>query len=169
MSVHAVAAPDYEDETGPDIVSGYLETLALVERVHRLLLEVVRDAFERAGRDDLTAVQALLLFNIGSKTMTAGELRGRGYYQGSNVSYNLKKLVEAGYVDHSRSEADRRAVRIRLTEKGMDVHFLVADLFRRHAEEIGETGRLGPDGLARLNDGLRGLDRYWSEETRQIG
>jgi DNA-binding MarR family transcriptional regulator len=160
--------PDYEDEAGPEVLTGYLEMLALVERLHRLLLEVVRDEFERAGRLDINAVQALLLFNIGNKTMTAGELRHRGYYQGSNVSYNLKKLVEAGYIDHRRSDTDRRAVRIRLTEKGMDVHFLVADLFRRHSEELGMADRLGPDGLERLNAGLRTVDRYWSEELRYV-
>ena len=169
MSLSTALAPQYDDESGPETLTGYLETLALVERLHRLLLEVVRDAFERAGRQDINAVQALLLFNIGAKTMTAGELRSRGYYQGSNVSYNLKKLVEAGYIHHARSEMDRRAVRIRLTEKGMDVHFLVADLFRRHAEDLGEGAHLGAGGIGALNAGLRGLDRYWSEQTRHIG
>jgi len=168
MSIEAVIAPAYDDEIGADPLSDYLETLVLVERLHRLLLDVIKDEFERAGRFDINAVQALLLFNIGAKTMTAGELRNRGYYQGSNVSYNLRKLVETGYVHHRRSEVDRRAVRIRLTEKGMDVHFLVADLFRRHAEELGGPDRLGEDGLARLNVALRGMDRYWSEETRYV-
>jgi len=168
MSIEAVIAPAYDDEIGADPLSDYLETLVLVERLHRLLLDVIKDEFERAGRFDINAVQALLLFNIGAKTMTAGELRNRGYYQGSNVSYNLRKLVETGYVHHRRSEVDRRAVRIRLTEKGMDVHFLVADLFRRHAEELGGPDRLGEDGLARLNAALRGVDRYWSEETRYV-
>jgi DNA-binding MarR family transcriptional regulator len=168
MNAQTAMIPDYEDETGPQVLTGYLEMLALVERLHRLLLEVVRDEFERAGRLDINAVQALLLFNIGNKTMTAGELRHRGYYQGSNVSYNLKKLVEAGYIDHRRSDTDRRAVRIRLTEKGMDVHFLVADLFRRHADELAMADRLGPAGLDRLNADLRRVDRYWSEELRYV-
>ena len=103
MNAQTAMIPDYEDETGPQVLTGYLEMLALVERLHRLLLEVVRDEFERAGRLDINAVQALLLFNIGNKTMTAGELRHRGYYQGSNVSYNLKKLVEAGYIEIGRA------------------------------------------------------------------
>ena len=96
----------------------YLEALTLIERLHRRLLDVIKDEFDRKGRADINAVQALLLFNIGDKELTAGELRTRGYYLGSNVSYNLKKLVEMGFLDHQRSRVDRRSVRIKLTEKG---------------------------------------------------
>ena len=90
----------------------------MVERLHRLLLDVVKDEFERLGIIDINSVQALLLFNIGDNEVTAGELKTRGYYQGSNVSYNLKKLVEYGYMHHQKCDVDRRAVRVRLTEKG---------------------------------------------------
>ena len=96
-------------------MTGYLEALALVERLHRLLLDVIKDEFERVGVLEINAVQALLLFNIGDNEVTAGELKTRGYYQGSNVSYNLKKLVEMGYMHHQRCEIDRRSVRVRLT------------------------------------------------------
>src|SRR2546421_4294539 len=95
----------------------YLEALTLIERLHRRLLDVIKDEFDRRGRADINAVQALLLFNIGDKELTAGELRTRGYYLGSNVSYNLKKLVEMQFLDHQRSRIDRRSVRIKLTEK----------------------------------------------------
>ena len=96
----------------------YLEALTLVERLHRRLLDVIKDEFDRRSRADINSVQALLLYNIGDKELTAGELRTRGYYLGSNVSYNLKKLVEMGFLDHQRSRIDRRSVRIKLTEKG---------------------------------------------------
>ena len=43
----------------------YLESLALIERLHRLLLDVIKDEFERLGVLEINAVQALLLFNIG--------------------------------------------------------------------------------------------------------
>lgn len=168
MSVSAALAPAYDDEIGTDLLSGYLETLALVERLHRLLLDVIKDEFERIGRFELNAVQALLLFNIGSKIMTAGELKNRGYYQGSNVSYNLKKLVEGGYIDHQRCDVDRRSVRVRLTEKGMDVHQMIADLFRRHAEDLCSADRLRPQGLEGMNRDLRSVERYWTEEIRYI-
>ncbi len=102
-------------------MTGYLDALALVERLHRLLLDVIKDEFERVGVLEINAVQALLLFNIGDHEVTAGELKTRGYYQGSNVSYNLKKLVEMGYMHHQRCEIDRRSVRVRLTEKGRNI------------------------------------------------
>ena len=100
---------------------GYLEALSLVERLHRLLLDVIKDEFERVGVLEINAVQALLLFNIGDNEVTAGELKSRGYYQGSNVSYNLKKLVDMGDMHHQRCEIDRRSVRVKLTEKGRKV------------------------------------------------
>ena len=168
MSMTATVAPAHGDETGQDLLSGYLETLALIERLHRLLLDVIKDEFERVGKFDINSVQALLLFNIGSKVMTAGELKNRGYYQGSNVSYNLKKLVEMGYIDHQRCDVDRRSVRVRLTDTGMEVHTMVSELFNRHAEELGTSDRLRRDGIEGMNEDLRSVERYWTEEIRYI-
>src|ERR1700690_3810857 len=110
----------------------YLEALTMVERLHRRLLDVIKDEFDRRGRSDVNAVQALLLYNIGDKELTAGELRTRGYYLGSNVSYNVKKLVEMGYLHHQRSRVDRRSVRIKLTDKGQEVRDIVETLGRAH-------------------------------------
>ncbi|MER2535647.1 MAG: winged helix DNA-binding protein, partial [Rhizobiaceae bacterium] len=103
------------------IRSLYMESLQLVERLHRRLLDVIKDEFDRNGRSDINAIQALLLFNIGNAELTAGELRSRGYYLGSNVSYNLKKLVDLGFINHQRSRIDRRSVRVSLTPKGQEV------------------------------------------------
>ena len=110
-------------------MSGYLDALAMVERLHRLLLDVIKDEFERVGALEINAVQALLLFNVGENELTAGELKTRGYYQGSNVSYNLKKLVDMGYMHHQRCQLDRRSVRVKLTPKGRTVREMVARLF----------------------------------------
>lgn len=110
-----------------------MEALTLVERLHRRLLDVIKDEFDRVGRDDVNSVQALLLFNIGGSELTAGELRTRGYYLGSNVSYNLKKLVEGGYVKHERSRIDRRSVRVSLTDKGREVAAIVDRLYDQSA------------------------------------
>lgn len=168
MTTSVAMAPGYEDELGHDEVVGYLESLALIERLHRLLLDVIKDELERIGRLDINAVQALLLFNIGHKTMTAGELKNRGYYQGSNVSYNLKKLVESGYIDHQRCEMDRRSVRVRLTEKGIEVHHIVAELFRRHADELSGLDGFDERGLEGMNRDLRTVERYWTQEVRYL-
>ncbi|MBK5946755.1 MarR family transcriptional regulator [Rhodobacter veldkampii DSM 11550] len=150
------------------LLHGYLESLALVERLHRLLLDVVKDEFERLGVLDINAVQALLLFNVGDNEVTAGELKSRGYYQGSNVSYNLKKLVETGYMHHQRCEIDRRSVRVRLTPQGRDLRDAVAALFARHAEGMQAHGVLGAEAIEDVNRTLRRMERYWTDQIRYI-
>jgi DNA-binding MarR family transcriptional regulator len=147
---------------------GYLDSLSLLERLHRLLLDVIKDEFERLGILDINAVQALLLFNIGENEVTAGELKTRGYYQGSNVSYNLKKLVEMGYMHHQRCEIDRRSVRVRLTEKGRNVRDVVSALFARHADGLEKHGVLTLDGLDRQSHALKRMERFWTDQIRYI-
>jgi len=147
---------------------GYLEALSLVERLHRLLLDVIKDEFERVGVLEINAVQALLLFNIGDNEVTAGELKSRGYYQGSNVSYNLKKLVEMGFMHHQRCEIDRRSVRVRLTEKGRHIRDVVAELFARHADGLEDKGVLGPAGVSEITISLKRMERYWTDQIRYI-
>lgn len=149
-------------------MGSYLEALALVERLHRLLLDVIKDEFERVGVIEINAVQALLLFNVGDNEVTAGELKTRGYYQGSNVSYNLKKLVETGFMHHQRCEIDRRSVRVRLTQKGRDIRDVISELFARHAEGLETKGVLGPDGIAEISGSLRRVERYWTDQIRYI-
>ncbi|MCU0800495.1 MAG: winged helix DNA-binding protein [Rhodobacteraceae bacterium] len=146
----------------------YLENLSLIERLHRLLLDVVKDEFERLRILEINAVQALLVFNIGENEVTAGELKSRGYYQGSNVSYNLKKLVELGYMHHQRSEIDRRSVRVRLTEKGRKVRSALTELFAKHAETLEKRGVLGTEGIDDINRSLKRMERFWTEQIRYI-
>ncbi|MEM9438722.1 MAG: winged helix DNA-binding protein [Pseudomonadota bacterium] len=168
MSIHSMVGQGAAGSQSGGFISSYLESLALVERLHRLLLDVIKDEFERVGVLEINAVQALLLFNIGDNEVTAGELKTRGYYQGSNVSYNLKKLVEMGYMHHQRCEIDRRSVRVRLTEQGRDVRDVVAELFSRHAEGLQSTGVLGSGGIDDINSALRRVERYWSDQIRYI-
>lgn len=142
----------------------YLESLTLVERLHRRLLDVIKDEFDRMGRSDVNSVQALLLFNIGDSELTAGELRTRGYYLGSNVSYNLKKLVDTGYINHERSRTDRRSVRVSLTEKGLGVAEIVHDLYERHLKSIEQVGGVGAEDFMALNKSLQRLERFWTDQ-----
>lgn len=168
MGTSAALGIEREEDGALELYTGYLETLALIERLHRLLLDTIKGEFDRLGLLDINPVQALLLFNIGTKTVTAGELKNRGYYQGSNVSYNLKKLVELGYIDHQRCDVDRRSVRVRLTDKGVEVHRAVAGLFQRHAAELGGADRLRTRGIEGMNRDLRSVERYWTDEIRQL-
>ena len=142
----------------------YLEGLNLIERLHRRLLDVIKDEFERHGEPEVNSVQALLLFNIGDCELTAGELKTRGHYQGSNVSYNLKKLVDAGYVNHERSSSDRRSVRVRLTPRGQEIRQKVDELFNRQLHSLQEVAGLSTEEFDRLNRALSRLERYWTDQ-----
>jgi DNA-binding MarR family transcriptional regulator len=108
------------------------------------------------------------MFNVGDNEVTAGELKTRGYYQGSNVSYNLKKLVEMGYMHHQRCEIDRRSVRVRLTAKGREIRDIVAGLFGNHARGLQDREVLSMDGIDEITTALRRVERYWSDQIRYI-
>lgn len=168
MSVHSQLEISRGTARATSFMGSYLEALTLVERLHRLLLDVIKDEFERLGVLEINAVQALLLFNIGEHEVTAGELKTRGYYQGSNVSYNLKKLVEMEYMHHQRCEIDRRSVRVRLTEKGRRIRDIVSELFAGHAEGLVSRGVLDHSGLDEITSALKRVERYWADQIRYI-
>lgn len=144
----------------------YLETLNLVERLHRQLLDVIKDELDRRDEREINSVQALLLFNVGDQELTAGELRTRGHYLGSNVSYNLKKLVDLGYIHHERSEVDRRSVLVRLTAKGEAVRDMLRELFGRHLGSLEAVGNVATADLEGLNASLRRIERFWIDQVR---
>ncbi|MCC6982062.1 MAG: winged helix DNA-binding protein [Bauldia sp.] len=164
ITARKVPSPFEKPVEKTDLRSLYLETLTLVERLHRRLLDVIKDEFDRSGRSDVNSVQALLLFNVGDSELTAGELRTRGYYLGSNVSYNLKKLVEMGYLHHQRSRMDRRSVRVSLTEKGREIADVVNRLYERHVRSIDQVGGINPDDFKTLNRSLQRLERFWTDQ-----
>ena len=163
MKAVATAADVAERNEAP-VQPLYLEALTLVERLHRRLLDVIKDEFDRRGRADINSVQALLLYNIGDKELTAGELRTRGYYLGSNVSYNLKKLVELGFLDHQRSRIDRRSVRISLTAQGQEIRRIVDALYQKHVKTVEKVGGISNDEFATLNKSLHRLERFWTDQ-----
>jgi len=142
----------------------YLDCLALIERLHRRLLDVLKDHLERGGWADVNPVQALLVYNIGEHEMTAGELKNRGYYQGSNVSYNLKKLVEMGYLHHNPAQHDRRAVRISLTDRGRQLRDAIDAMYDEHLQAMASHGAMSEEDIASLRSALRGLERFWGDQ-----
>src|ERR671916_1313897 len=163
-SVARAVEPAERDVRFDHIRPLYLDALTLVERLHRGLLELIKDESDRRGRSDINSVQALLLYNVGDKELTAGELRTRGYYLGSNVSYNLKKLVEMGFLDHQRSRVDRRSVRIKLTDKGREVRMIVDELYKKHVRTVEQVGGINADEFAGLNKALHRLERFWTDQ-----
>ncbi len=144
----------------------YLQALRLIERLHRLLLDVIKDEFDRKGGAELNSVQALLLYNIGDSELTAGELKTRGYYLGSNVSYNLKKLVDMGYIHYKRSDTDRRSVRVSLTQRGLDARDTVNKLYHRQLGSVQTVGEVTGEDVKGLNKALVRLERFWSDQIR---
>lgn len=137
----------------------YLETIRLTERLHRQFLEVVKNELEGLGIEDLNNVQSLILFNIGRNEYTVGELTGRGYYLGSNVSYNVRKMVEHGYLVQERSTHDRRSVRVRLTDKGIALWEKLDAMFDRQVTALAALE--SADDLESANGAYKRLERFW--------
>lgn len=151
---------------GADLMPLYLESLTLVERLHRRMLDLVKDEFDRAEIHDLTSAQAMILFNIGDAELAAGELIKRGYYLGSNVSYNLKKLLALGYVHSRPSPADRRSISVSLTERGRAVAGIVDRLYERHVSWIdGLDGSLAVTDIHNIRHALRRLERFLTDQV----
>src|SRR5436305_2093731 len=138
----------------------YLEAISLVERLHRRFLEIVKLELDGLGIHDINNVQGMILFNIGDARMTVGELTQRGCYLGSNVSYNVKKLVETGYLEQERSTHDRRAIHHTLTKKGLSLRDQLSLMHQRHVEMLKETAVTQAD-LEAVIVTLGRLERFW--------
>jgi len=147
------------------VFDAYSSIVQLIERLHRHFLDVLRAELRRVGREDINAVQALLLYNIGRDDVVIRDLRDRGYYHGSNVSYNIKKLSELGYLVQERSEHDRRATRLRLTERGHEVCALVGDLQRALVGSL-QRHNVSDQDLRGASSVLEHLERTWTDYIR---
>ena len=145
-----------------DAKQTFLDCIRLIERLHRRFLDVVKTELDRLGIEDINNVQAVLLSNIENENLTIGELTYRGYYMGSNVSYNVKKLVENGYLVHERSAHDRRTTRVRLSDKGHLVVGAVNNLFEHNVSALSGLG-LAKDEFGAVIGNLRVLERFWSD------
>lgn len=146
------------------IHQAYGESVMLLERMRRRLLDVVDAELNRVGRADVNAAQAVLLYHIGHNELTVAELRTRGYYGGADVSYNLKRLVETGFLNRQRSERDRRSIIIRLTEKGHEVRGLIDVVYERQIATVETIAGMSSSDLKALNGLLRRLERFWADQ-----
>jgi DNA-binding MarR family transcriptional regulator len=142
----------------------YYETIHIIERLHRQSLDVLKLELDRLGIQDINNVQSLILYSIGSDQLTVGELTLRGYYLGSNVSYNLKKMVEAGYLVQERSLHDRRSVRIKVSPKGAALRLKLDDFFDRDGRHLVDAG-MSQKELGTLSEMLNKLERFWASQT----
>ncbi len=147
------------------MTSQYYETIQMIERLHRYFLDVVKVELDRKGVEDINNVQAMILYNIGHDTMTVGELTHRGYYLGSNVSYNVKKMSENGYIEQERSVHDKRSIRVKLTDKGSDLYGILNKMFSRHEGRLDGT-KLTEETLKGTVNTLQMVERFWNAQTQ---
>jgi DNA-binding MarR family transcriptional regulator len=145
---------------GGQVHDNYIKIIALVEQLHRQFLERVRLELDGLDIRDINNVQALLLFNIGEAQMTVSELSLRGCYLGSNVTYNIKKTAENGYLAQERSTHDRRVTYVRLTEKGAKLRDKLQQMHQRQVDALHQTAITDED-LQALTRTLNRLERFW--------
>lgn len=148
--------------------SAYYDSINLIERLHRQFLDVLKSELERAGIFDINNVQSMILHNIGHDELTVGELTIRGYYLGSNVSYNVKKMVENGYLGQERSIHDKRSVRVKLTDKGRKLHEAITRLYKAHESKLEGAG-LAATRLDSMNKVLNDLEAFWADQMGKGG
>jgi DNA-binding MarR family transcriptional regulator len=146
--------------TNESRMDGYFKVISLVERLHRQFLELVKLELDGLGIHDINNVQGMMLFSIGDAEMTVGELTLRGCYLGSNVSYNVKKMVENGYLVQQRSLHDRRSIHVHLTAKGRKLRDNLTEMHQRHYEMLSQAG-LTADDLQGVGIMLRRLEQFW--------
>ncbi len=146
----------------------YYDTIQMIERLHRHFLDVLKVELDRKGVQDINNVQSMILYNIGSDELTVGELTIRGYYLGSNVSYNVKKMVENGYLAQERSVHDKRSIRVKLSEKGIELRDMITDMFTRHEQKI-EGTELTAERLSDMNNTMRMMEKFWAGQTDFTG
>lgn len=145
-------------------ITPYYDAIQLIERLHRHFLDVLKVELDKRNIQDINNVQSMILYNVGEDEMTVGELTIRGYYLGSNVSYNVKKMVENGYLVQERSVHDKRSIRVHLSEKGMELRQMISEMFRRHEKQI-EGTEITTERLDELNQTLKMLERFWAQQT----
>ncbi|MEQ1790310.1 MAG: winged helix DNA-binding protein [Rickettsiales bacterium] len=144
----------------------YTESILLIERLHRRFLDVIKAELDRLKIDDVNNVQTLILYNISDEQLTIGELTNRGYYLGSNVSYNVKKLVENGYLIQERAPHDKRSTRIKLSDKAVDLCGKIDELYQRNIDVLSkETDAVA---LSTLNNTLSQLETFWTNYINNI-
>lgn len=144
----------------------YTESILLIERLHRRFLDVIKTELDRMKIDDINNVQTLILYNISGEQLTIGELTNRGYYLGSNVSYNVKKLVENGYLVQERAPHDKRSTRIKLSDKGLKLCEKIDELYQRNVEHVAKL--MDVNALKTLNTTLGQLERFWTDFINNV-
>jgi len=139
----------------------YFDSIMLIERLHRQFLEVIRVELDRIQIRDISNVQCFILYNIGKSRLSVGEVTNRGYYLGSNVTYNLKKMVENGYINQEQSLHDKRSSHISLSQKGLSLYEHFERILNDHAKNMKHNG-ISDEDLKALKNILQKLENFWT-------
>lgn len=148
--------------------TSYHEAIQLIERLQRRFFDVLKAELDKKAILDINPVQAMMLYKIGDDEMTVGELTLRGYYIGSNVSYNVKELEKTGYLEKARSIHDKRSFRVKVSEKGQKICDIISTMLQSH------TGKIAPfdmdlQEIDDVNLTLRSLEKFWASESSFSG
>lgn len=130
------------------------------ERNYKLFLDIIKREIDKLKYTDITAIQALILLNLGDNVVTISEVISRGYYIGSNASYNVKKLVKSGYITQVSSNYDKRAVLLKLTPKATTLCAKIDKSIEAQMNGLEKTIK----GKLDLKSGiefLKTIERFW--------
>lgn len=149
-------------------VNQYFELFQMIERLHRRFLDVLKVELDKKSILDINNVQCMLLYNIGESEMTVGEITLRGYYLGSNVSYNLKKIVEHGYLIQEKSVHDKRSSRVKLSEKGRNLITVMDEIFTSQVEGLSKTP-LSEADISNMKSAFLNLEKFLTSQASFTG
>jgi DNA-binding MarR family transcriptional regulator len=137
----------------------YYNSIVMIEKLHRLFLEILKYELKKLNTNDINNIQALVLYNIGENKLSVGGLTSHGYYLGSNVSYNLRKMVENGYIMQTLNDYDRRSSEVKLTQKGLEMYKKIDVIFEQHSKYLNENN-IDENTIINLKDTLQTIERY---------
>ena len=137
----------------------YYNSIVMIEKLHLLFLEILKYELKKLNTNDINNIQALVLYNIGENKISVGGLTSHGYYLGSNVSYNLRKMVENGYIMQTLNDYDRRSSEVKLTQKGLEMYKKMDVIFEQHSKYLNENN-IDENTIINLKDTLQTIERY---------
>ena len=137
----------------------YYNAINMIENVHRLFLDVLKFEINKLNLKDISNVQAILLYNVGDRSLRVGDLTDQGCYLGTNVSYNLRKLVENGYILQEPQKHDRRSSEVKQTKKGFELSEKLDQIFEDQAKFLQEKG-ISENDMKDLIATLSSVDRH---------
>lgn len=120
----------------------YFKLAVTCERLHRMFLEIVRRELSRLQIRDINSAQCLILYQAAHENnkLTINEFTTRGYYMGSNISYNISKMVRNGYFIQCENTDDKRSSYIKLSKKGLELYEKLDELFKDHSFDLEQSG-----------------------------